>query len=214
MRWSWCLLLLVPTVAQAAFLEDFPGLRQYLFSEPESPMKLGMSFTPVGITKNKTYFGASLFQFHYMSEWIDWEIAGVGIGMSSARNKVAETREFTVRTVPKIRVLDNMSFGLLGGYELVSFPNVKSRMRKNNFATPEESFSSRGWIYGAAMAISFKSESVIFRVSPSYWIQTYPHEKIADDWKYYFLNPELQAATEREQLKADSVLAIELGILI
>jgi hypothetical protein len=201
--------------AQADFLKDFPQLSDLTFREPGSPMRLGLSVTPVGIMKDKTFLAMSPLQVHWYSDFADWEVFSVWLGVSNARNKYADSRSFIARSVPKFRVLENLSLGPIVGYELVTFPEATSKIYKGRFFTPqEEPFSSRGWVYGGMLSLTFPMGSNVLRVSPMYMVRTYPHKSLKDGWAFYYTNPDLQTDAAIEELAPESLVAIELGIML
>ncbi len=202
------------TRSQADFLSDSPKLSELTFKEPESPLRLGLGITPVGIMKDKTYLGASLIQAHWFSSWLDWEIGSIWIGFSNARNTYADSRSLMARTSPKLRILENLSLGPVGGYELVTFPDAHRKIFKGRFFTPEEPFSSRGWVYGGMLSLTFKAAGGVMRVSPLYLVRTYPYKSLSAGWQNYFTNPELQTAAFIEELAPESIVAIEMGIML
>lgn len=205
--------------AQADFLDDFPHLKKLQYGEPSSPVRLGFGVTPVGIMKDKNYLGFSLLQAHWLSRWVDWELAGFSFGVSNARNSYADSRSFIARTVPKFRPLENLSFGAVLGYELITFPNAKSKVHKElpskaGVSTPEEPFSSKGLVYGGIMSLLVNTSFGTIRVSPLYLVRTYPHKELDDGWRYIFTNAELMSDEAVEELAPESVVAIELGFTL
>lgn len=205
--------------ARADFLEDFPHLKKLAYSEPPSPVRLGFGVTPVGIMKDKNYLGFSLLQAHWLSRWIDWELAGFSFGVSNARNRYADSRSFFARTAPKFRPLENLSIGAVVGYELITFPNAKSKVHKElpskaGVSTPEEPFSSKGLVYGGIMSLLVNTSIGTIRVSPLYLVRTYPHKKLENGWRYIFTNAELSSDAAVEELAPESLVAIELGFML
>lgn len=200
--------------ARAEFLEDFPQLNELVFKEPVSPIRLGASVVPIGIMKDKTFLGFSPLQAHWKSGWLDWEIASCWIGISNARNKYADSRSFFARTVPKFRILESLSIGPVVGYELITYPEIGSKIYKGRWFTPAEPFSSRGVAYGGMISLSFPMGKQTLRISPMYLARTYPYKSLKNGWAYIYTHPEVQTDAAVEELAPESLIAIEIGIML
>ncbi len=201
-------------IARAEFLKDFPQLNELTFREPASPIRLGAGIVPIGIMKDKTFIGFSPLQAHWHSNWLDWEIASFWIGLSNARNTYADSRSFFARTVPKFRLLERVSIGVIAGYELITYPEIGSKIYKGRWFTPEEPFSSRGTVYGGMISLTFPMGKQMLRVSPLYLVRTYPYKTLKNGWSYIYTHPDVQTDAAIEELAPESLVAIELGIML
>lgn len=205
------------TSAQAVegkLLENYPGLNKFVFNEPKSHFYLGLSVTPIGILKNKVHYGFSIFQFHWIYKYFDVEIFSGGLNFSQSKNQFASSRQFLFRSVPKVRLFGVLSIGPLIGYEFVNFPKVVARLRKGDFVTPFEGFSSRGLVYGASMSQGFQTDSFGFiRISQTFYKQTYSVEKSLDNWDFEYQRQEFNDAEDIDQIAPAWVLAFEIATL-
>jgi len=61
------------------FLKNHPNLEEYIYKEPHSNFYFGVGFSPLGLMKNRIFFSGSIFQLHYISDWLDHEIINISI---------------------------------------------------------------------------------------------------------------------------------------
>lgn len=132
--------------------EKHPALNKYLFEESPSRFTVGFGVTPVSLMKDKFYFGLNVFQVHWMSESVDWQILSAGVGFGFAQTGEARSRHASLRTAPMLRLMDFLSVGPVLGYEVLVFPNLQAKLRQDIAVLPLQSepepFSTHGIVLG------------------------------------------------------------------
>jgi len=212
-------LLLVTTAARADFVDDHPNLKKHVFVEPRSDLWLGFGLSPVGFLENRTLHVLSVFQFHWMPRYLDWEIINVSLGLTSfSKESFARARHFFFRSSPKLRVLGFLSFGPMIGYEYVSFPEVSaeqiSPLPAPQYKTPLEPFSSKGIIYGAEVSETIRlGTSYYLKISQVVYRQTYSTTTASNGWDFKFDKPELQNDAERKSIRPSYVFLLEFSLI-
>ena len=208
------LFLLATTIRAEAtpFLEEYPQLEGYSFTEPKSKFHLGMGIAPVNFLKSKVYSSFSVFQLYYMNEKIDFEIFNVSVGLTLTGGSDLQSQHFVIRTSPKWRLMRSLSIGPLGGIESVRFPKQQSRQYKAPWATKEEPFSNTGLIYGLMVSETFDyKKDELFKMNQVIYYQTYSVEKTYKNWEYFFADPSVDA--NRKPIEPGLVLMFEFAIL-
>ncbi len=211
------LFLLVNFSARATLLEEFPHLEKFNFVEPKSNLYLGLGVAPVALMNSKIMYSFNLFQVHYVNDKLDIEIISTSMGKTITQNSNAESNHFIMRTIPKYKIYSVISVGPMLGLEFVRFANLESRLFKSNYATPKETFTTHGAIFGVSASETFKyKEKYYFKINQLVYKQAYSIEKTSDDWEYivYDINgTEVRKETDKEPLKATIVYAIEFSLL-
>jgi hypothetical protein len=198
--------------AEASILETHAHLKDYLFEEPKSNFYLGFGLTPVGLLRGRMLFAANFFQLHWLSGMWDLELLNASFGFTSTQQTTLQSNHFVFRTAPKVKLFKLISLGPVLGYEFVSFPEVKSRLFKNQFATPTEPFSSGGVIYGfmASETFTYKDDYLI-KVNQLVFKQNYSTEKTLEEWYYLYDRADLRA--DKTPIEGDLVFMIEIALL-
>lgn len=175
-----------PTPSQS-FLDDNPSLKQYVYQEPTTHFYFGFGASPVTVFHNRFGFDVSVFQIHYMSSKIDWEIFNAAFGFTLPDSTGISERTYTFRTVPKWRLGKSLSVGPLLGYEFVSFPTVTAYLEKGLFTPVSYPFSAGGPIYGFAISETFDAGSDYkFKINELGYMQNYSTTGTSNGWKYYY----------------------------
>lgn len=170
-----------------SFVEQYPALKEYLFEEPPSGFQIGFGVSPFALVRNQIGLNASLFQLHWQGRSLDWEIFNASVGIATGGEDWSKSRQLVFRSSPKYRISQSVSIGPLLGYELVSFPNLESRIASDGLATPVQPFSSHGFIYGAEVSESFRlSKTLELKLSQVFYHETYSTTDAGDGWKYRF----------------------------
>ncbi len=177
-----------------SFVDQYPALKDYLFEEPASGFQIGFGVSPFALVRNQIGVSASLFQLHWLSQSFDWEVVNASVGIATGGEDWSKSRQLVFRSSPKYRVSQSISVGPLLGYELVSFPNLESRIASDGLATPVQPFSSRGFIYGAEVSETFRlSQALELKLAQVFYRETYSTTDAGDGWKYRF--PQGQSPT-------------------
>lgn len=206
--------LLCRSALPKTLLEEFPHLGKRVYREPESRFLVGFALSPIALLRSRYATSAGLFQLHYRSGWLDYEIFGATLGFFFTSNDLAGSKYFLFRTVPKVRVLPFLSVGPLLGLEFVSFPSVQARLFKGGFGTPVEPFSSNGIVYGGVLAQTFDlGGGYVLKLSQLVYQQTYSTTEAFDGWIYVFEDPALQADPNRSLIKGSLVIMLEAALL-
>lgn len=208
---GWAALL--SGVAQADLFETYPNLKDMVYKPEESNWKFGLGISPIGILKNRFSTGLSLFQLHWIRGIFDIELFNATFFVTQSSNAASNANSFAFRMAPKIRVLGLASIGPLVGFELVSFPNIESRLNKDKYYSPYEKFSSSGIVYGASVSEMIELSGVTIKINQNVYRQTYSVVKSREGWTYDFKNPELRPTDQRESLTAGTLFNIEIAFL-
>src|SRR4051812_17570158 len=97
-------LLFISSEVLASFQEDFPSLSKYLFVQPESKLFFGGGLTPVSVMNQKPDIALSIFQAHWITDYLDFELFNGMIGFSYLSSSNSNSlNHFTFRTAPKFR---------------------------------------------------------------------------------------------------------------
>lgn len=170
----------------APFLDTYPHLAKHLFEEPDTGIHFGFGVTPVRLLKNKAGLAVSIFQLHWMSSLIDWELFNASYGTTLAGDPFSKVNTFTFRTSPKFRVSNTISIGPVVGLEFVSFPEVRARLGRDGRFTPFEPFSAKGLIYGVMASQNFSLGRTILKLNQVVYRQTYDPAGTFKGWGYFF----------------------------
>lgn len=191
------LLFLISTQAFAQsnkstlFLDEFPHMKKDLYEEPDNNLRFGFGLIPVQFMKNKAGVGVNIFQMHWMTRYIDWEVLGVSYSATVSGEPVSQINLFTFKTAPKLKITENISIGPIFGLEFVSFPLIKARLYKDVLFTPEEAFSTRGPLFGIVLSESFKlGKKHMVKVNQMAYRQNYKTDGTNSGWKYYYTSDE------------------------
>lgn len=203
---------------KAVFLEEFPHLKQHLFSEPDTHLRLGVGVSPVQIMKNQEGLSANLLEIHWTKDWLDWELFTVSYGRTLSSEPTSQINAFTFRTIPKYRVSKVLSIGPLVGFQLISFPNVTAKLKKTmlDHSTPSspefEPLSVRGVIFGAAASETFDfGTHYVLKVSQIVYKQDYDPTGTKNGWTYYFSDDALNSSTDL--ISPGMVFLFEVSVL-
>ena len=195
-----------------SFLDEAPSLKKFVFTEPEPVFYLGFGVSPLAIMRSKVGFSANIFQLHWLGEWMDWEIFSASFGMTLTESQTQRSRQFTFRTVPKLRVTSFLSVGPMLGVEFISFPDLPSQLYRNGFATPSEPFSSKGLVYGAAVSETFAvGEKYLFKANQVVYRQSYSTSQADNNWSYIYADPALNK--DQSLLSPSTVFMLEFSVL-
>ncbi|MGZ3744210.1 MAG: hypothetical protein ACXVB1_09850 [Pseudobdellovibrionaceae bacterium] len=195
-----------------SFLDKYPLLKKNLYNEPNSNLYLGFSVGILGIVHDRMYFSANFFQLHYMSSYWDSEILSVSYGTTTANPSYVQSNHFVFRTMPMYRLTRFWSFGVVGGYEYVSFPQISTVIFDGIYQTKTEPFSTSGVIYGFAASQNFESESNYkFKLTESVYKESYSTENAGHGWKYLYDSTALRKDTT--PIKAGVVMLVEAGFV-
>lgn len=199
--------------AEDSFAKEYPKLQNYTFDEPKSNVRIGFGISPFGIMRDQMSFSANLFQFHWVTPWLDWEVFSVSFAMTLGGDDTSKSRDFVFRTVPKYRINDTFSMGPLLGYEFVSFPDLQSQIYNGTLATPQESFSSRGFVYGGVLSETFPlTQDLSFKMNQVVYRQTYSTTNAPDNgWVYKYANSALNQ--NQGPINPGTVFLLEFSIL-
>lgn len=194
------------------FLEKFPHLKQHIFVEPETNFYFGFSIAPLGILRDRMMLTANFFQIHYLSHFLDLELFSVSYAMTLTQPSYLQSNHFIFRMTPKFRIGKIVSLGPLIGYEFVSFSQITSKLRKNNYETKPEAFSTKGVIYGIGINENFDLESGRkLKISQILYNQSYSTEHSDYNWSYYY---DLQTLnSDKGPIAAGFVVLLEIGLL-
>ena len=137
----------------------------------------------------------------------------VTFAMSLDSTDTDKSRNFVFRTVPKYRFSKTFSAGPLLGYEFVTFPNLESQIYNGTLATPQEDFSSRGFVYGGVLSETFPfSKDVTFKLNQVVYQETYSTTNApANGWTYQFSNPVYNSS--QSPIKPGTVFLLEFSVL-
>jgi hypothetical protein len=168
--------------------DEYPHLKQYVYAEDETPIHFGFGLSPLRIMKNSAGVALSVFQVHYTSSWLDWEIFNASFGTSFSGDATSKVNSYTFHMVPKLRLSEAVSIGILGGYEFVNFSDVTARLYKGNDFTPEEPFSSGGVIYGLALSETYPigKKGLLLKIQQLAYKQNYKTAGTSRGWNYDF----------------------------
>lgn len=195
----------------------FPELKKFVFEEPHSNYYMGFSIAPIGIMSGRMFYGAGLFQVNYQGKKIDWEIFNATVGVSSAQNTLASSKQFIFRTAPKYRVSKNISLGALVGLQFLEFSNIQYKIEKNIngvIKTPDipETFNASGLIYGAVASEYFSlSSGYKLRISQIYYVENYSVTDAGNGWVNNFTYD--GGSFDTSIIKPSSVVMLELALL-
>ncbi len=196
-------------------IESYPHLKQYLFKETDTEIRFGFGLSPLQVMKQKAAIGLSIFQVHVMTRNWDWEVFNATFGSTVSGDALSKMYSFHFRSFPKWRISESFSIGLLMGYELVSFPDVKARLRNptTNKATFEEPMSARGLIYGAGASQLMKvgKSDQLVRISEVLYKQNYDIKSSLYGWDYVFTDNALN--TDATAIEPGYVFLLEVSFL-
>jgi hypothetical protein len=194
------------------FLTKYPHLADNVYQEPDSHFYLGLSAGVLGLVANRMFFSGNFFQVHYITPHWDNELLSVAYGTTTTQPSYIQSDHFVLRTVPKYRWSEMLSFGVLAGYEYISFPDISAVLYKNSLQTLPEPFSTSGLIYGLAATQNIKLESgTKFRVTEVAYEETYSTKDAGRGWSYLYANQALR--TDSTPLAAGLVVSIEIGFI-
>jgi hypothetical protein len=205
--------MLRPIAAHATFAEDFPSLSKYVFEQSASKIFFGGGLTPISVMNQKPDIALSIFQAHWITDYLDFELFNGMIGFSylSSANSYSLTH-FTFRTVPKFRLTHNISVGPLVGIEFVSFPGVTGITAKGGFVTPNQSFSTSGLIYGAVVSETFPiGKQYMLKINQTAYKQNYSTVSSSYGWQYVYDNTGLNA--DQSPIAPGMVFQLEFSFL-
>lgn len=196
----------------SSIVEEYPDLKKFTFQEPHSDFYLGFGISPITIMRNKVCFSANVFQLAWLIPRWDLEIINVSFGFTVAKDNVATSRHFTIRTFPKVKITEFISIGPLFGLEFVSFPQLNARTTNGLFQTPAEPFSSVGFVYGGGVSqVIALGEGRLLRLNEAVYKQTYATDKNQHDWTYVYNDNNIQS--DRDPIKPGFVFMIEISLL-
>jgi len=207
--------ILVPSAgAQSNFLKEYTDLDQFVFREPSSQFYLGVGISPLSFVNQKLALGMSAFQAHYITPRWDITLLNAMFQFAFGGQEQASSRHYLMRSSVKLRLSSFLSVGPLVGYEVLSFPQVLSSMRKGVKATKFEPFSSRGLVYGAELSQLFRLDGDrMIRLSQFIVKQTYRTTKTPEGWEYDFTNPDTGETYDPNLVKTGIVVAVEASYL-
>jgi hypothetical protein len=202
-----------PVTKDSSFLGSFPQLKDYVYQEPSSGFYLGFGASPIGLLKDRFMISANVFELHWIRDRWDIDILKFSFGFTRAQSSSVQSTQFTFRAAPKYRLFGNVSIGPLIGYELVSFPNITSKLQKDvNFTPFSEPFSSRGFVYGGEVSQTWKiGQSYLLQVSEVVYKQTYSTKQTAEGWNHIYDDAALRKDTN--QIDANFVMMVEASFL-
>ena len=173
--------------ASAPFLETFPALQKYVYSERTSNVYFGFGVSPITLINNRLGFGLNIFQVHWMSQPWDIEWFSASFGTTLAQQSYTKSQNFLFRSVPKYLITKNISVGPMVGLEFVSFSNLNARLYKGSFYTPTRPFSALGAVYGADLCETFAvGKSNKIKLNQLIYKETYNHLGTNNGWRYAF----------------------------
>jgi len=212
--WTLSMLIFCPAARAASLLEEFPGLERYAYKEKKSPFYLGVGVSPAGFSERKFLFSVSPLQFHYRSELLDVEAAGLTIGWSQPKASYGASQFFLVRTVPKIRFFDVLSVGPFVAYEGHLFRGVTARLRKGRQIAPYERFSSAHYAWGGVVSESFPlANGRVFKINQVFLQQRYSVRDAGRGWRYEYEREEIELEDKLSDLEPSKVFSLEIAIL-
>lgn len=198
--------------AAPTFLDENPTLQKFVYREPETHFYFGFGASPITVFHNRFGFAVSVFQIHFMSPLLDWEIFNASFGFTLADQNGIAGRTYTFRTVPKWRLGRTLSIGPLLGYEFVSFPSVTAYLEKGLFTPVSYPFSASGPIYGFAISENFDAGTQYkFKINELAYRQNYSTTGTSNGWKYYYDQTSLNA--DQSPIAAGWVFAFEFSFL-
>jgi hypothetical protein len=199
--------------SDASILKENPNLEKYVFSEPRSAVEIGFGLSPFGMIRDQMSISANLFQFHWVTTHLDWEVFSLSFAESLGGDDDSRSKQFTLRTVPKYRINQTFSIGPLLGYEFVSFPDLQSQLFNGTLTTPQEAFSSRGVVYGGVLSETFPlNEDLKFKVNQVVYKETYSTTNANEaGWTNQFSNPALNQNTG--PINPGTVIMFEFSLL-
>lgn len=201
------------TSSDASIVEQYPKLQNYIFEEPSSKIQIGFGLSPFGIIRDQYSLSASLFQVHWTTPWLDWEIFNVSFAMTLNSDETSKSRQFVFRTSPKYRLGRTFSIGPVLGYEFVTFPGLDSVISNGTLATPPQPFSSRGLIYGGAISETFAlNKTLNLKLNQVVYKETYSTTNAPENgWVYRYNTPGLNK--DQSSIAAGTVFLLEFSVL-
>jgi hypothetical protein len=199
--------------ADTSILQENPALEKYTFSEPASAVEIGFGLSPFGMIRDQMSISANLFQFHWVTSHLDWEVFSLSFAESLGGDDYSHSKQFTLRTIPKFRINQTFSVGPLLGYEFVSFPDLQSQIFNGTLTTPQEPFSSRGLVYGGAVIETFPlNQDLKLKINQVVYKETYSTSNAnAAGWSYQYANPALNQNTG--PINPGTVIMFEFSLL-
>lgn len=198
---------------QSDFMDEFPNLKKHLYNEPDTNIRLGVGISPILIMRDKAGFSANIFEVHWMKHPWDWLVFSASYGTTLSGEPLSKINAFTFRTVPKFKLSRILSAGVVFGYELVSFPDVNSKIYKGTlFSKDFEPFSNSGWIYGAALSETLPlSGKFSLKLNQLLYKQTYDPEGTYNGWLFYYENDALNKS--KDQIAPGIVFLLEISLI-
>jgi hypothetical protein len=195
------------------FLAAHPTLKNFIFIEPPSEFSLGIGLIPVGVAGGRFLAGIDVFQLNWANSWLDWEILSTTIGFGFAQNSLNNSKHFIAATLPKLRLAESVSVGLMLGYESATFTNLLSYIEKDRHFTPNEPFSANSLIYGFVFSEYMKlNSSKKVKLSQKVFRENYSIDKTAAGWTIKF--PQFQGDFDKTPISPSWVLLLEVSLVI
>ena len=213
---TFVIALFLSIPVRANFLDDYPDLKKLTFQEPRSSFYVGFGMSPITVLQSRSLLTLEAFELHWVSPLFDIEILNASLGFSFISNTdFTASRHFVVRTSPKIRIFDFLSFGPLFGYEYVNFPNVGTHLTQGGYFTRStEPFSSAGPVYGFQITETLHyGEKYLLKIGQSVYRQTYSAKETTNGWAYSYEKPEIENDPDRKLVKATYVVMLEVSLL-
>ena len=193
--------------------QTYPALLKYTSDEPISNVRIGVGLSPFGMIRDQFSFSANIFQFHWVTSVLDWEVFSVSYASTLGGDQFTKSKNFTFRTVPKVKINQTFSVGPLLGYEFVSFPDLHSVIYNGTLATPQENFSSRGLTYGGVLSETFKlNQDLDLKLNQVAYRETYSTTSAyANGWVYRYTTAGLNQ--DQSPINPGWVFLLEFSIL-
>ncbi len=173
-----------------SFQQQYPNIQKYLYHPPDSGVLFGFGVSPIAMMSQKPDLSLSIFQLHWLTPLIDYQIFNGSIGFTYlSTNSSYSINHFTFTTSIQLRLSKNISFGPLIGLEFINFPAVTAVTLKSGFKTPNQPLSTQGAIFGAVMSETFELSQVTqLRISQITYKQNYSTQYDSSGWQYLYDN--------------------------
>jgi hypothetical protein len=207
-----------PAGTTTGILDTYPGLQKFVAKEHESHIYFGFGVSPFTIVNSKIGFGASLFQWHYINDTLDFEILNASFSNVFGQTYGNE-QMFLLRTAPKLKLFKNVSVGPLAGVEFVHFPSVTDELTKQVngqqlYSKPFD-FSTLGAVYGitASETIPLGSgdRTDLLKINELVFREMYNSNGTNNGWTYYYIQEPLN--TDKSPIAASTVFMVEISFL-